>query len=213
MKINRFIYVEQNENYELAIVKPFSHHEMALEYAKVRLQEILLKLEIKIPAKYIDEDGFIDYMPAGVKEEVTSCEYGWTVYDGVLDTYRGMIEPLDIELAPEEIEVTYRKQQKKYQVEDAERQLTEYLLYTCCDTFYATDPEGEDEAINEYLHEHCGEITIDDLVNPESEQYVLDQMVQMFEDRFDCNLDENSIWTNIASDVINNLKKEDENNG
>ena len=74
----------------------------ALSYAKSRAQEAIKYLlgdEYVIPPKHIDADGYIEHF--GHREEISSSEWAWYVYDGVCNTIRGYIEEIAFDVDAE----------------------------------------------------------------------------------------------------------------
>lgn len=82
----------------------------------------------------------------------------------------------------EEVEAIYRFREKQYRLQDAE-----HLFYDCIENL------SEEEFEKKYG------FSVEEATNPESEHYILLDLVEMFEDHFDCNLAENDIWDTVIS--------------
>ncbi len=97
----------------------------------------------------------------------------------------------EFELTDEELEQAFRERDHQYMLEDAERQLEEYL----------SDDADDDAYMREtYL------ATFDELTSPESKSYSLDYLVERFSDEQDCNVAENVVWQNVIRDALEDVK-------
>jgi len=93
-----------------------------------------------------------------------------------------------IKLTNEELEQAHRECQHNYLLQDAFKHLIDYInIY-------------EINVIGEY---GC---TFEDMTNLQSEQYLLDKIVEQFEKLSDCNIDENDTWID-ACRVVLTIKK------
>ena len=101
MTITRVLHIEQDVNNALQIqVFPFEAD--AILYSKSRVLEAINRLlgdEYVIPPKHIDADGYIEHF--GHREEISSSEWAWYVYDGVCNTIRGYIEEIAFDVDAE----------------------------------------------------------------------------------------------------------------
>ena len=98
MIVHQYAYIEQDVDLNLH-VKTFPAYREAIEYAKAQLDQAISEIlgdDFVVPAEHIDKNGFIEYF--GQWEEITSSEWGWYVYDGIVNTIRGYIEPVGIEV-------------------------------------------------------------------------------------------------------------------
>ena len=86
---------------------------------------------------------------------------------------------------------------------DAEGQLCTYLGFDVSDF----DPDNEDDAEKlESFKEKFGDTEPIFLVDEESPNYVLNDIVAQFEHDADCNNDVNSTWQNAVEEVLNILQ-------
>lgn len=202
MKIKRALYVETDINGSNT-VEFFPTMENAREYAKLQLTEAIhsiLGADYVIPEKDIDADGYIDHFPTGNKPEISSSEWGWSLYDGISDSARASIEEVEIELTPEERDEVWREVDRGNLLEDAKHALYEFLNYQ-------EDPEegsywdARDVIVEENLWETYG-ISVQELVQPKSKYYILGSMASLFEKRQDSNLDNWSVWEEIVRDTL-----------
>lgn len=107
------------------------------------------------------------------------------------------------ELSMDELTKAYYERQKLFRLQDAERQLLQYL--------------GEDDDID-CVADACDEtrqnfknsygVRLEDVVNPSSSCYILDSVVKAYEHNlnFDgCNTAENDAWTTAVAEVLASL--------
>ena len=107
------------------------------------------------------------------------------------------------ELSMDELTKAYYERQKLFRLQDAERQLLQYL--------------GEDDGV-ECEAEACDEtrqnfkdsygVRLEDVVNPSSSCYILDSVVKAYEHNlsFDgCNTAENDAWNTAVAEVLASL--------
>ncbi len=110
---------------------------------------------------------------------------------------------VEIELSCSELETAYREQERYYRLMDAEGQLCTYLGFDVSDF----DPDNEDDAEKlESFKEKFGDTEPISLVDEESPNYVLNDIVAQFEHDADCNNDVNSTWQNAVEEVLNILQ-------
>lgn len=102
-------------------------------------------------------------------------------------TYNGKV----YDLSEEQIEAAYRYQLHQYRLADAERQFKNFV--------YGSDPNSIDEQecqqAEEYFLRGYGVPVSEGLT-------MLEEFVQRFEDDFDCNEDENSMWENAIHRTV-----------
>lgn len=107
------------------------------------------------------------------------------------------------ELSLEELTAAYYERQKLFRLQDAERQLLQYL--------------GEDDGV-ECVADACDEtrqnfknsygVRLEDVVNSSSSCYILDSVVKAYEHNlnFDgCNTAENDAWNTAVAEVLASL--------
>mgnify|MGYP006956053829 FL=1 len=105
------------------------------------------------------------------------------------------------ELSMEELTKAYYERQKLFRLQDAERQLLQYL--------------GEDDDID-CVADACDEthqsfkdsygVRLEDVVNPDSPCYILDCIVEWYDNKFeDCNEPENDGWASAVAVVLATL--------
>lgn len=100
-------------------------------------------------------------------------------------------------MSEEQIEAAYRYQLHQYRLADAERQFKNIV--------YGSDPDWLDEkeckqAENRFLNEYG--FPVSDGLS------MLEDFVRQFEDDFDCNTDENSMWENAITAVLDESRIE-----
>ena len=202
MKIKRALYVETDIN-GYNTVEFFPTIEAAREHAKLQLTEAIhsiLGADYVIPEKDIDADGYIDHFPTGSKPEISSSEWGWSIYDGISDSARASIEEVEIELTPEERDEAWREVDRGNLLEDAKHALYEFLNYQ-------EDPDegsywaARDAIVEESIWGTYG-VSVQELVQPKSKYFILGSMVSLFEKRQDANLDNWSVWEEIVRDTL-----------
>ena len=105
------------------------------------------------------------------------------------------------ELSMDELTKAYSERQKLFRLQDAERQLLQYL--------------GEDDDID-CVADACDEtrqnfknsygVRLEDVVNPDSPCYILDCIVEWYDNKFeDCNEPENDGWASAVAVVLATL--------
>lgn len=201
-KIKRALYVETDINgYNTSEL--FLTLEAAREHSKHQLTEAIhsiLGADYVIPEKDIDADGYIDHFPTGNKPEISSSEWGWSLYDGISDSARASIEEVEIELTPEERYTAWREIDRENLREDAKHALFEFLNYQ-------EDPDegsywaARDAIVEEHLWETYG-VSVQELVQPKSKFFILDSMVVLFEERRDSDLGDWYVWEQIVRDTL-----------
>lgn len=206
MKIKRAVYIETDidgNNLE----EFFLNSKQAQEYAGSQLTKTIsdvLGSDYAIPAKDIDEDGYITHFSNGRKPEISSSQWGWSVYDGISDTVRASIKGIEIELTPEEVREAFLTEEKACFCEDAKHALYEFLKYE------ESPEEGSywdarSAVVDNHMMETYG-VSVQELVYRRSKYFILDNMVSMFERRQDANIDTWSVWEQIVRDVLDERK-------
>lgn len=94
-------------------------------------------------------------------------------------------------LQEDAIEAAYRYKLRQYRSEDCYNHL--------CDIVFADALMSEEEA-KEVFEEEYG-MTYDEAAS------LMDEMIDRFEDKFDCNQDENAMWENAIKSVIEDYRK------
>lgn len=101
----------------------------------------------------------------------------------------------EIELSDEELEAAYREREHQYRCMDCTTHLAEY---------FGIDTEADDvNATGDY--ERFFKVfgcTFLDAVSLDSDNCVLDLLVERFNDRFDANIDENGQWENAIDEIV-----------
>lgn len=90
-----------------------------------------------------------------------------------------------IELTADEVEEAYREQLKNYRKQDAARHLND---------MFGDEPE-------KFAQEHG--VKLDDLMVDDG---FLDVAVERFEDDFDCNICENTMWENVITNILAEMR-------
>lgn len=136
----------------------------------------------------------------GYDPDEMRAEYGYTeedesnVAEGVAEEYKEENENEIPSLTPKMEEYIYRKKQREYRLNDAERQLTYFF-------FGSEDPE-DDELV---AFEKENGFSFESMVSKSSEHYICNLLVDMFEDAFDCNCAENDTWQAIIREYFNKI--------
>jgi hypothetical protein len=103
-------------------------------------------------------------------------------------------------LSEEQIEAAYRYQLHQYRLNDAERQLM-FIVYGNELDWECTEEE----------HKQAEEAFLQKYGFPVSEGLtMLEDFVQQFENDFDCNMDENSMWENAITTVLDEYRDKKE---
>lgn len=203
MNIKRIVYAETDVGGYPETIEIFSSMEEARAFAEKRLTTAISNLlgpDYVIPKEDIDKDGYIDHMHDNILPEVTSCEWGWTVYDGKEETINASIYEKEIVLTAEEVNTVFRKEEHQNLLQDAKYNLYEFLKYM-------EDPEeGSYWAaraciVEEHMLKNY-QFSVQEAVTPRSKYYILERMVSLFEKRQSTELDESSVWRNIVEDVL-----------
>lgn len=97
-------------------------------------------------------------------------------------------------LTADELEQAFRERDKYYRIEDARIQLERFIEGRYASWGYSYDWETA-------FRRESG-VTVEDLTNPESQHYVLDWMADQYDDRQDCNRNENSVWEEIVQETL-----------
>lgn len=92
-------------------------------------------------------------------------------------------------------EAIYRHVECAYRLDDAARQLLNYFGIS------ADNDEAENAHNHEILARALG-ASYEALTDPSSDEYILDILVEHFEDAFDCNVSENDTWSNVIQEFI-----------
>ena len=93
-----------------------------------------------------------------------------------------------VKLTAKEIEQAYRIKEREYRLEDAKRHIL-------------------DDFDDEFLVKEYG-CFCQDLINEDSDLYLLDIFVDTFFDIFDCNQSENTLWTLAILEALSTLNRE-----
>ena len=104
-----------------------------------------------------------------------------------------------ITLTAEEIETIYRYQERQYRLQDAKNHLLEYLYG---DMNYEPDDNEKQEFLMNY------HVSFDDAISLESEKEILTSFADKFEEVFDCNSDENALWSYAIVSVLCEMRGE-----
>ena len=189
MNIVRFLYIEMKSN-GVDAVNAFETKAEAVSFASIRLKEVISETmgeNYRIPSEDIDEDGNIYHSTGDV--EIESSELGWSFCRGFCEMMGASIDEQTIELTSAEMLNLYDAQVRVFLLEDAERQLMDYVDYSCLDAAH----DDFDSAFGFSLNE---------AVDCSSEHYLLDRIVDRFTDKFDCNVAENDLWFEAIEDVL-----------
>lgn len=117
-KPERYLYIEQDSNNALRI-QVFRSEVEAIIHSKNRIQTAIRDLlgeRYAIPPEHYDKDGFIEHFCR--KEEVSSSEWAWYVYDGICNTVRGYIEKISLDDKQEEED---NRESRIYRAEEIKR--------------------------------------------------------------------------------------------
>lgn len=206
MKIKRFMYIETDIDCNNTVDFFLSLQE-AQDYAKHQLTEAIKTLlgeDYQIPAEDVDEDGYIDHFPLGRKPEVSSMEWGWTVFDGISDTIRASIEEIEIVLTDEELEESHLVIDRENLLEDAKHVFYEFLKYEE-DPAEGSYMDTRNAIVEKFFQKEYG-ISVQEAVTSCSKYYLLDKMVALFVKRQDSNLGDWFVWEQIVRDTLTEQK-------
>lgn len=87
------------------------------------------------------------------------------------------------EMTPEQIEAAYRYKERQYRIEDAENQL---------------------DGNADWIEEEYG-------YSPDEIMDFADELVERFEDKFDCNVSENDAWVARITEMFDAIGRKDDN--
>lgn len=128
------------------------------------------------------------------------------IHEGVYEITR--FDGEKVVLSETDILDIYRHKERQFRTEDAKQHLCRAVYPELEDYEFEEYFEGGDFPYTDnYPKERFG-VELRDLVNESSEMYVLDSLVDKFEDRFDCNIPENEIWESIVSEYWHKLDEE-----
>jgi len=200
MNIKRYLYIEQDAEWA-ASVMTFSAKEEAVAHAARRLKETVSKSlgeNYLIPPEHFDENGFIAHNASGV--EISSSEWGWSLWWDNIESARATIEEQIIDLSPTEVLNLYYVQNHEFLLEDAKRQLYDYADF---------DPESDSayNLANEKDFRDKYGFSIDEAADCGSERYLLESILEQFSDHFDCGIAENDQWYSAVDEVLGRLVK------
>ena len=198
MNIKRYLYIEQDAEREVSVMI-FSTKEEAAAHAAQRLKETIsasLGENYRIPPEHIDENGFIAHSASGV--EISSSEWGWSLWWDNIESIRATIEEQIIDLSPTEVLNLYYVQNHEFLLEDAKRQLYAYADF---------DPESDSayNLANEKDFRDKYGFSIDEATDCGSERYLLESILEQFSDHFDCGIAENDQWYSAVGEVLDRL--------
>lgn len=94
-------------------------------------------------------------------------------------------------LTDEQVEAVYRYRERQYRLLDAESHLLEHI---------------EQEMTDEDFKAVYG-VTISAACDKNSKDCILEDLVDKFEDKFDCNISENDIWDSVINVYLSELKE------
>ena len=200
MNIKRYLYIEQDAERAISVIA-FSTKEEATAHAAQRLKETISKSLWKdylIPPEHIDENGFIAHSASGV--EISSSEWGWSLWWDYIESARATIEEQTIDLSQTEILNLYYVQNHEFLLEDAKRQLYAYADF---------DPKSDSayNLANEKDFRDKYGFSIDEAADCGSERYLLESILEQFSDHFDCGIAENDQWYSAVGEVLGRLVK------
>ena len=127
------------------------------------------------------------------------------VWDGKDYECRGSIREISVALSDAELESAYRLKEQRYLLEDAERHLYELVGYEP-EAEEGTEEAADNETANQQFIDAYG-FSISEAVNRSSDFFQLDYMVDLFQDKRDCNVPENDVWEIVAKACLASLKK------
>ena len=200
MNIKRFLYIEQDAERAVSVMT-FSAKEEAATHAAQRLKETIstsLGENYLIPPEHFDENGFIAHNASGM--EISSSEWGWSLWCDNIESARAAIEEQIIDLSSTEVLNLYYVQNHEFLLEDAKRQLYDYADF---------DPESDSayNLANEKDFRDKYGFSIDEAADCGSERYLLESILEQFSDHFDCGIAENDQWYSAVDEVLGRLVK------
>lgn len=106
-----------------------------------------------------------------------------------------------ITLSRNELEQAYREQQHTYELEDAQRQLREYLGLN-------EEAMTEQELLeNRRIAKSKYGIDIDSVFDENSPHYVLEDLVEKYKNTCNCNISENLTWETACESVLSSFRE------
>ena len=109
--------------------------------------------------------------------------------------------PITFKLSMDELTEAYYERQKLFRLQDAERQLLQYLGE---DDNVECAAEASDETRQSFKDSYG--VRLEDVVNPDSPCYILDCIVEWYDNKFeDCNEPENDGWASAVAVVLATL--------
>lgn len=106
--------------------------------------------------------------------------------------YKGKV----YEMTEEQIEAAYEYRKRQFLLDDAKRQLDDYIYGCDPDALSKWDKQFQDAV---FLERNGFE--------PEVAYAKLEEIVRWYEQNGDCNVDENSAWQSAICDVLNEHKR------
>lgn len=151
-------------------------------------------------AEMVDDDGEYE-----LHKEGDDGPAFW-VWDGDEMTYKGVIREISVPCTQQELERAYRERERSYLIEDAEHHLLSFLGYDM-DAEEDSQEAAENETINQQFSDRYG-YSISEAICEGSEYYCLDYLAYRFQDKMDCNLDDNSVWDNVVREFLRSEEEE-----
>ncbi len=203
MIAKRYLLLEGETNGFPAIVElPYEKLSDAIEALEREFKRLVdgvfgkdhvIKYDQNGDAELIDDDGIRYSLVHDGGEDSPS----FFVHDGKGTVYTGVLREITIHANATELERGYRQAEHKYLLEDAERHFLEYVGFDVD----ADEEDGDNAAANQTFMDTYG-FSIGEAINDSSESYLLDDMVELFERKRDCNLPENDVWENVVQAVL-----------
>lgn len=199
MKIKRVLYTMTDVNGNVTS-DLFMTMAEAQANAKSELDANIKKMfgnDYVVPAESIDADGYIDHLT--MREEISSAEWGWTIYDGVSDCVRASIDEIEIELSTTELEDAFRERDRFYLLEDARNALHNKAGFVD----YDENSESNEEA-KAWFAKTYG-FTLEEAEDSSSVFYVLGRAVSLYEDYEDQEICANATWESAIDDALHEV--------
>ena len=201
MTITRYNYFETKHGNQIYKAMLLKDREKALILMKAGFIQALENYFAEIPKGIFNEHGFCDGFNQGLVS-ASSNESGWSLYDTVnCEYFTGVLEEVTIDLMANELEAAYNEMQHKYLLDEAKTRFLEYLSNVPGITSSALKAVPGDSEFDAYLIEYCG-FTCEEALDPKSQNYVLEKLVKLFQDKANVDRDDYGAWMETVKDFI-----------
>ena len=211
MFIKKFAFMFQADTGSMICKKVCNSLEEARKVSDEQLRTSIKALfgeDFVVPAKCIDEDGYIEYYQRTGNDEINSNEWTWSMHKGDY-SIRGEIDPVEVELTLENMEAACHELRHIELLEDAEHAYFEYIGYMPEDHDMGENSpvEARNSIVNNYMIEHYGFSAMDAVDQTKPKNFLLEELVEMFEQRETSSLSNDMVWQQVVEDLLIKKKK------